>query len=425
SFVNDLHSADKLYFIALIGGKYKIVAGFHDQFLEVEWALVKIYKLLVSHVMPNAELIRKEFECFSQTDYHFRDRVIPFPYLTDLITESMNPERTGSYLHPIEVAPDWCLSENDNNSGITIMDITDPSQPSLSFIWPYNDPTEPCNAASYVGTFLRQRSGDENWPVTDYLNDSQYAAMEGLLKFPLVPPSVLRQAWPKCKLFGPKRLQDKAEDPVSAVLTEESQVVMPSLFWTPFQTAMQGAIESQSEDDAKLVADSLTSPELVAEALRTFRTQDLPDSCVIVLLQAIKLDKKYKHQDDHELDLRGYRLTSDQIIQATEKADRDIRSLDLSNNQRVSRATLTGIFNNRSGEPLDRIILFNCQGIKRFEVEELRKSGLFGTTQVLHSMTLYFNSVLPEAAWVYLDDFYELEDLEPEAGPVWRRPGWN
>ncbi|KAG8904136.1 hypothetical protein FRB99_002189 [Tulasnella sp. 403] len=423
-FVNDPHPAEKLYFIAVIEGKYKIIAGLHLQALEVEWALIKIHKLLVSHVIPNADLIRKEFACFSQTDYHFRDRVIPFPYLADLTTEAMNPERTGSGIHPIQVAPDWCLSENDNNSGITIMDITDPSQPSLSFVWPYDsDPTGPRDAKDYVETFLRQCSEpDEDWSVDDYLDDSQYAAMEGLLKFPLVPTPILRQAWPKCKLFGPKRLQDKAEDPVSAVVTEELQPAMLSLFWTSFRAAMEGAIESQSEDDAKLVADCLTTPELVAEALRIFRTQDSPDSCVTVLLQAIKLDKEHKHQDDHELDLRGYRLSSSQIIRAAEKADRDIRSLDLSNQQCVSRATLTGIFNSRSDEPLDRIILFNCQGIKWFEMEELRKSGLFGSTQVLHSMTLYFNSVLPEAAWGYWDDFYQLEDLEPEAGPVWRHP---
>ncbi|KAG8904047.1 hypothetical protein FRC00_014284, partial [Tulasnella sp. 408] len=253
----------QIYIIANVLGLYRIVAVYHHQSLYPPEAVHVAWNLL-QHVKKHAGPLEKELQCLQQRRYNKNGAAYPF------------------------------YAGEDNNSGYTVIDVTDPCSPAYCF-WgwtkrygfPSGDPIDPEGYATryYV-------EPDEELLEFEYLEEEEQDAILGLQ--------------------GSRQTLDEAWDNRTRTLDEMGDDA-PSQDAREFTEALQTVIKAGSSENAQQMADALTSTSGVIEGLRRALGQKkLPKCCDPVIVKGFLIAQDLSNSS--ELDLSWMRLSSAQVL---------------------------------------------------------------------------------------------------------------
>lgn len=255
-----------------------------------------------------------------------------------------------------------CMNE-DNNSGFTVIDVTNPFSPSYCFLGTYGEygftPGHPIDPEGYALRYAYEPPGDMRSFDKDLKEEEQNAILN-IQDEPFISDhQTLDEAWEN---WSPT--------------LEEMDEKAPSRDAKNFMKALRIVIEARSSENAQNMADALSPTSGVVDGLRRIlRQQRLPKCCdpiiVKVFLMAQDLSKS------SELNLSWMELWPAQVSKIVRAVLRDdafkITSLDISGNPDVTLVTLSNIFRLEKARKITRLYLFGCP-----KVEEIRRAEMPG-----------------------------------------------
>ncbi|KAG8907100.1 hypothetical protein FRB99_005355 [Tulasnella sp. 403] len=371
----------QIYAIARVRGRYRCLAAFHHQWL-YGCSAVAGATSSAKDVRQHARLIKKELLCLEDLNYTPKDPNSPCPFLWTRL-------RKWNGTTPIDVDsnPSW----QDNNDGITVIDVTDPFHPGVCFADPAARHSElhlskgvPLTPRTYISNYysVEKPSGSNKAAMEEYEMVTEALSGFDSEDFQSVEAYTLAEAWPE-SVFGKKFKGDEGNKGDGGSQSTES-VEPETVEETPFREALAKA-SSSLEDDAIVAATSLINPETVDDAVAAVKAMELPDQCLPIVIMALEAQME-KSSNGKELDISKCKLSSEQIVAVVSQFP-NITSLDLSQNPQITPSTLSTII---KGKPksLKELILFNMSGLRPAEgdsIDVLRDEGLFKSLKVFES----------------------------------------
>ncbi|KAG8922228.1 hypothetical protein FRC01_014303 [Tulasnella sp. 417] len=245
----------------------------------------------------------------------------------------------------------------DNNSGYTVLDVTDPFSPAYCF-WGWDGdygfrPGYPIEPEDYA---LRYNTGAV-LPF-EYLNQDVQDAIIALEDEDFI---------------GSRHLLDEAWSNWSPPLSEMDEEEA-SRDAKEFIRALQAVAKSGSTEEAQQMADSLLPTSGVVEGLRrTLRSERLRKRCDPVIIKGFLIAQGLSNSD--ELDLSWMQLSPAQVLKVVRAVLQDdsfkISSLDISGNSDITVCTLSEVFKLREASEIKRLYLFGCS-----MVEDVRRADM-------------------------------------------------
>ncbi|KAH8833121.1 hypothetical protein DL96DRAFT_1584840 [Flagelloscypha sp. PMI_526] len=244
-------------------------------------------------------------------------------------------------------------SQGDNNDGITVIDITDPSNiaychASLGYIespsWPYPSKA-PVSGEEYANAY--ETDFDEGDDTLQILNAAR-----------IIPLHVLAEAWP----------QDfKSDSPAPTVAAVEPTAI-PSLVELALSSGVKKAIE---DDDLSSLNAFLLDPSKVLAILDILRTQEVYSP------PALRLIAQLFPKNLSSVDLSGFRLTTEDLVTVLSSEEFcETETLNLSRNINVRFETITKIAS--TFPKINRVIVYqtsisveDIDGLERPVLESL------------------------------------------------------
>ncbi|KAG8892559.1 hypothetical protein FRC00_011888 [Tulasnella sp. 408] len=257
--------------------------------------------------------------------------------------------------------PEVCINE-DNNSGFTVIDVTNPFSPSYCFSGKHGEygfrPGYPIDPKSYALRYYTEPPGDER--SFEYLKEEMQDAILDIQDEPFI---------------SDRQTLDEAWHNWSPTLDEIDEEV-PSTDAKDFMKALRAVIETRSTENAQNMADALSPTSGVIDGLRRIlRQQMLPKCCDPVLVKVFLMAQDLSKSG--ELDLSWMQLWPAQvskIVHAVLQEDSfKITSLDISGNPDVTLVTLSNIFRLEKAREITRLYLFGCP-----KVEDIRRADMSG-----------------------------------------------
>ncbi|KAG8922229.1 hypothetical protein FRC01_014304 [Tulasnella sp. 417] len=349
----------QIYIIASVLGRYRIVAVYHLQSLYPPEAVVMAWNLL-QHIKKHPRPLEKELQCLKQGRYHKNDADYPCPFLGALLFQHVQDcFGPSDFIYPESVIDNdpWY---QDNNSGYTVLDVTDPFSPAYCFMgWSSDYGFTPGCPIDPEGYTLRYFNHGTVPPFEDLDQDVQDAirALQG-------------EAF-----IGSRHILDEAWSDWSP-MPNEMEEEAPSQDAKDFIKALQVVIEAGSTENAQQMADALPATFGVAEGLRkTLRQRRLPECCDPVIIKGFLIAQDLSNSD--ELDLSWMQLSPAQVSKVVRAVLRNnsvkISSLDISGNSDIAVETLSEIFKLREASGLEHLYLFGCP-----KVEDVRRANMAG-----------------------------------------------
>ncbi|KAG8911440.1 hypothetical protein FRC00_006492 [Tulasnella sp. 408] len=345
-----------IYIITNVLGHYRIVAAYHHGSLyppdavHLAWSLLQLVK---KHAGP----FEKELQCLQQGRYYKNDAAYPCPFLGAVLFQ-----RVQDFDGPYE----GTFPEN-NGTGFTVIDVTDPSSPAYCF-WGLDRgnygfrPGYPIDPEGYA---LRYYSSPP-WESFEYLREEVQDAILDIQSEPFI---------------SSRHTLDEAWENWSPTL-EEMNANAPSRGEKEFIQALESVIKSGSTENAQQMADALSSAPGVVDGLRrTLRQNRLPKCCDPVIVKVFLISQH--RSDNNELDLSWMQLSPAQILKVVRAVLQDgsfkISSLNISGNADVAVGTLSEIFKLREASELQRVFAFGCpklEGVRRADIPDRIGAGL-------------------------------------------------
>ncbi|KAG8911429.1 hypothetical protein FRC00_006522 [Tulasnella sp. 408] len=342
-----------IYIIANVLCRYRIVAVYHLQSLYPPQAVHLAWTLL-QHIKQHAEPTEKELQCLRQGRYNKNGAAYPCPFLGAVLFQ-----RVQDFYGPYE----GTYPEN-NASGFTVIDVTDPFSPAYCFWGLYGGsgfrPGYPIDPEGYALRYFDLPPEEE----FDYLDAFKYLRKE-------VQDAILNiQSEP---FISSRHTLDEAWKNWSPTL-EEINAEPPSQDEKQFIKALETVIKSGSTENAQEMADALSSTPGVVDGLRrTLRQNRLPKCCDPVIVKGFLISQH--RSDNNELDLSWMQLSPAQVLKVVRAVLQDgsfkISSLNISGNADVAVGTLSEIFKLRETSELQRVFAFGCP-----KLEDVRRADL-------------------------------------------------
>lgn len=355
----------QLFIIARIRNKYRTLAAVHHQSLYGETALQRCLRVLaVLQEESNCVPILHELRAARGKDDNFwatRDDFQPFPFIaTSLLVASSFDPRAGheNRVHPL--AFNTTLRQIDNNDGITVIDISNPT--SLRYCFTFLDGgVRPLQASKYLWEYEKPRQEDDDVESGNAVDDIQRQGeiearihqnplVERLETHELISAEVL-SSWAKQSMLpkstqeidadtaGGPSLRDQAMDQFIDALLEDSE----------------SAIESAAE--ARLLSDF--APKLRTKLLSLADEEKLPSSATAVV-RCIEMAFAL----ETTVDLSSFlKLPAEHLVEAAMHlvGNERVRSLDLSHLKQLSEEDVTAIV--KAGSALETLYLLEMPQI--------------------------------------------------------------
>ncbi|KIY67804.1 hypothetical protein CYLTODRAFT_490290 [Cylindrobasidium torrendii FP15055 ss-10] len=202
--------------------------------------------------------------------------------------------------------------DEDNNDGITIVDVTDPTHPSYCFVAPgYIEAVEevdnwvPLSAEEYVRAYYPAGKLD---PKVEEDVVQTIARLDGT---PVLSINALAEAWPHEYEAEEESVDsDEDKDPVAATIPSLSSL------------AIDAAISSEQMAGLEDLAWMPDKAALIMARLRS--ALEIPDSAIPVLAEAVKSEVQ---AGNVRVDLSMYSLTQKQTLDCISKIDDTIYSI--------------------------------------------------------------------------------------------------
>ncbi|THU91322.1 hypothetical protein K435DRAFT_727395 [Dendrothele bispora CBS 962.96] len=307
----------------------------------------------------NAEIIRDELHR-AQYKYGRREHpfmpLMPCPYTLLLMTQAWDVDlgsvekayASGIGLENSTLYPDIGSCDGDPEEGISIIDVTDPSDPAYCFVFkPGGGPMDMKGyIAEYYDTSDVVISGNTEGTIAVRALEI-VSALEGVR---VLTSDALAEAWPD--------EYDPSPEIHTTVSAEPQNPHVPSLVELTLSPAVDNALASNDIEQLEYLLMIPGKPELVKKFLMT--KNPLPDSGAALLTNIIT--REFESTDRVILDLSEYPyLSSDQVVHIvkalTDTLPRRIKSLKLSGNQNISTTTIVEVL--KAFPQLLRLVLLN------------------------------------------------------------------
>ncbi|KAG8911428.1 hypothetical protein FRC00_006521 [Tulasnella sp. 408] len=266
----------------------------------------------------------------------------------------------------------------DNNSGFTVIDVTNPFSPAYCF-WGWNEDYgfpagHPIDPEGYA---LRYCAELEEETVFE---DLEQAVQDAIL------------ALQGERFIGSKHILDEAWNNWCPTLDEMDDEA-PSQDAKEFMKALGAVTKAGNMESAQQMADALSATFGMVEGLRrTLRRKRLPKYCDPVIVKGFLIAQDLSQSN--ELNLSWMRLSPAQVLKVVRTVLQDdsfkISSLDISGNSDITVGTLSDIFKLRSASKITRLYLFGCP-----KVEDVRRADMPGRIGMEEGAEVY-NSYFPE-----------------------------
>lgn len=250
---------------------------------------------------------------------------------------------------------------SDNNDGISVIDVTDPSNPSYCFVSVTGLESSvevprkiPLTATDYIRAYYpvpdpKDQKKDANGAVepphwTEKLAQDSIAALEGEKVMTL---AMLAEAWPseyeqKLKKLEQERVAEDASvsgaaAPSSNVADSVDSVLVPSLTELTLKPALDHALETGDTQELEKIIWMPGRASAVRSALLSRNEESFSDAGMSLLAE-IALESK-----SDTLDLSGFNLSVQQITDIVSKMETPVRILKLSGNKLITDKSVSDI----------------------------------------------------------------------------------
>ena len=270
----------------------------------------------------------------------------------------------------------------DNNDGLTIIDVTDPSSPAYCFVSVHGleaaeavDDLAPLTAETYVTAYypvpsehnLASMKKEERTSHDKKSADVQQHI--NLFKdVRLIELWMLHEAWP----------EDAYDDvkPDSQVTgSTDSEASVPSLS----ELCLRTAVRHTGIEDIEVFEATMSLPGVGAKLLGLLAEEhEISDAMVGPMIKALSV---YPGRDHSVLDLSLYALTAKQVILVASHFPKT-HVLNLNKNPYITSATLCQLL--PSLPELTRLIVYECPSISISDILALRCSGDYPSLQAVY-----------------------------------------
>ncbi|KAK4497070.1 hypothetical protein PRZ48_011519 [Zasmidium cellare] len=191
----------QLYVIAKADGRYRTLAALHKQW-GYGMGAIRRCQLVMQVFRANASIVRQEIQKAEKLDWakeveaegvKVREMNVLFPIVSTCLVVAGGDK----WLEPISILP----TQGDNNDGITVFDITDPSNPRYAFVslpesshGHFVRRMTPMDATKYLKLYRRQAEDEQ-----DHITPEDEAITKEVASFPLIDAATLQSAWPTLK----------------------------------------------------------------------------------------------------------------------------------------------------------------------------------------------------------------------------------
>ncbi|KAJ7667919.1 hypothetical protein DFH06DRAFT_1183916 [Mycena polygramma] len=344
--------------------RYRCVGAYHHQWCYGRLPLKAARRFItLIKQKDNAELVREELRSiqgkYGLGETEPRMPSVPCPYTTFLLASAWCVDLeapvygSGVSFQNSVLDAKMGSTEGDNNDGITVVDVTDPTHPSYCFVSIFGLESEssvpsrvPLSAEQYCRSYYpipndeqKKREG-----ATEVEADVQ-EKIDSLRAEPLMKLDVLVEAWPG----------EYAHKPATENTSETASLVsppIPSLADLSLEPAVKHGVEiGETEELEGLV----WHPGKATQMKSILRGQTpFPDSGLSLLAKVVQ----HEAESDETFDLSSFSLSASQIVSLlTTSSLEKIQVLKLSHNPNVTVDVLRQILS--LNMPLRRLVLLD------------------------------------------------------------------
>ncbi|KAJ7699973.1 hypothetical protein B0H17DRAFT_271998 [Mycena rosella] len=383
--------------------RYRCVGAYHHQWCYGRLPLMatKRFFTLIKQ-KDNAEIIKEEIRAI-QGKYDSGEKLpkAPCPYSLFLLASAWCVDLENRYASGGSfengMLDAWMGStEGDNNDGITVIDITEPTDPSYCFVSTFGleaavnvEGRVPLSAEQYARAYYPVPKGTkkEESGVKETEEDVQ-KKIDSLRHERMMTLDVLVEAWPR--EYRPS-VQTLVEDPAPA-----STNSIPSLADLTLKPAVEHGIQTGETDELEALVWMPGKAGLIKSVLRT--QNPFPDSGLPLLAKVVEHESG---SDKTVLDLSGLPLSDSQIVSlltGTLSETKDsIELLKFSYNHNITVDVLPQVL---SATPMLRRLVLLDTSISDEQIRELlaKDAKLFHTLgELVHPALLSWPALYPPA----------------------------
>ncbi|KAJ3559036.1 hypothetical protein NM688_g580 [Phlebia brevispora] len=350
--------------------EYRCIAAFHNQWCYGTLPLRAARRCLtLVQQKENAEIIREELHSIDGKYSHGRRSDIPamscpftasllgMSYAVNLCTSHGPYMACGALKYGVLEASmgSW---DGDNDDGITVIDVTDPENPTYCFLF-YD--CRLLNAREYISNYYEIPTPKEGETLEPF-EQSKVDSVAALEDERLLDPYVLVEAWPWEYSLNSS---NESEDPTDATAESIPGLRIPTLMDLSLRSAVTSGLDS---GDTKRIEDMLWLPgkaDIVRDIL--YSQSPFPDTGVPLLTKLAE----YQLSGAMSLDLSGLELSDTQVVQVASSFS-GLSSLNLSRNPRITATVVEGLVSNLPR--LKRLVLMNCPSVQNEDINALISS---------------------------------------------------
>ncbi|KAG6823044.1 hypothetical protein H0H92_011600, partial [Tricholoma furcatifolium] len=302
--------------------KYRCVVANHHEWCFGMMPLRATRRFLTLLKKPeHAQIIREELRALDGKYGRWRQEppvpAIAAPFSWFLLTTSFNVNFNPSDNDPIpsnahlNLNANMGSAEGGDNNGITVIDITEPTNPAYCFV----NGARPLSVTEYARGYYPESEAEEDFELEELV----LHAIAALKDERMATLQMLSEAWPAEYKVNQGDL-DKQEPNSEPVDFAKPLASLSDLMLGP---AVDRAIEVESTDD---IEQLLWLPDKAHHVLSILKAREtLPDSALSLLTKAMD------HVGNGNFDFANFPLTGSQILSICIQLH-DVHALDLSHN---------------------------------------------------------------------------------------------
>ncbi|KAG6819691.1 hypothetical protein H0H93_009603 [Arthromyces matolae] len=313
--------------------KYRCIAAMHHQSCYGRLPLRAVRRFLTLMKKPlHQKIIREELRALDNHYGGWRQTPKipgnPCPYSSFLLSVSFNIDCSediedayvsGLGIRPTMLHADMGSFQGDNNTGISVIDVTNPEDPAYCFVRSYS----PLSANEYLCVDSSLSKGEHNERYT-----ADIAVAGSLEGERLIGLEVLAEAWPGeyQRRLAMQKKDDDNRDQATGGDDLATSTLISRLSDLTLKPAVDHAITS---GDTKDIEQLLWLPGKAEATLAVLKQHSpFPDGAITLLAQVLK------QLDSTHVDLSGFSLSGEQLgsLQILGAFD-NLEALDLSHNQ--------------------------------------------------------------------------------------------
>ncbi|KAJ6599168.1 hypothetical protein DFH09DRAFT_1389279 [Mycena vulgaris] len=357
--------------------RYRCIGAYHHQWFSnvVSRLPLRAMKRFISLIKQkdNAKIVEEEIRAI-QGKYGSGNAQPPLPetpcpYALFLLASAWCVDLEGHYASGVSfengmLDANMGSNEGDNNDGISVIDITDPTNPSYCFV------SVPLSAEQYARAYYPVPTDAEKAEngVKETEEDVQQK-IESLRDERIMTLDVLAEAW---------STEYKSSTPTSAKDPAPASEPFPSLADLAVKPAVEHGIQTGETEELEGLVWLPGKARLITSALRSH--DPFPDSGMALLVKVIQHEVG---SDKTALDLSGFPLSDTQVISLLTLLEmKEIELLKLSHNPNI---TVDGLRQVLSSIPMLRRLVLLDTSISDEQIYQLltEEPKLFYTLEEL------------------------------------------